>query len=97
MVIKEGETILLMNEADYRDGFITFSTTNIKYFKRLVKRIGMSNVIAVKEDRGLRGEVRNWLVKVNAKVWSKANFGIKNVCKRRGSDIKRARAALTVR
>lgn len=69
MAALEAETIILINEADKKSGYFHFFTSNPFHYSKLLKRVGLSNLIALKEDKA-RGRVVSWRAKVPIKFLS---------------------------
>lgn len=72
------ETIILLNEADLREGYFVFSTSRDTHFVRLCKRVGgAENLLEVKLSKR-DGKVTWYSAKVPVKYLSRTHFGLRN-------------------
>lgn len=72
------ETIILLNEADLREGYFAFSTSKEAHFLRLCRRVGgVENLLEVKTSER-DGKITWWSAKVPVKYLSKTHFGLRN-------------------
>lgn len=71
MEASEHETIILINDADVKEGFFRFSTSKISDFNRLVRRVkGEENLVSV--SKHVQGKmVTNFIVCVPIRFLSK--------------------------
>ena len=100
METSEQETIIVVNQADIRDGYFRFNTTRRKDFERLCKRVGgKENLLATSEGKDKDGSVTSWRCKVPARFWKAAAFGIgiKRVSKGNPAALQAALAARKAR
>lgn len=48
---EETETVIVINEADRREGFFRFGTSNIGHLKKLYKRVGKEYPVLLHESK----------------------------------------------
>jgi len=70
------ETIILLNDGDIELGFFRFSTSKQSAFNKMMKRIGDDTFEPVYISKDIKGNPREWIVKIPVKYLSKRTFGI---------------------
>lgn len=73
---KEQETIIIINEADKKAGYIVFSTSKAVDFKRLCKRIGGQEFLKDLAISYAGKKVTMWNCKVPVEFFNKSTFAI---------------------
>ena len=71
----EKETLILINQADSREGFFLVSTSNRYHLNRIVKRVGGEN-LTVRECRQ-EGVAVQWELRIPIRFLTRTSFGIK--------------------
>lgn len=75
----EDETIILLNAGDMAKGFVTFSTTILAHYKRMLRKIGgKENMISESVCKDRRGNILCWNVKLPRACISRSNLGLRN-------------------
>lgn len=72
----EIETLILINRLDTREGFFRVSTSHKAHFNRILKRVGKSNVLNIKEIINGNKTIQ-WEIKIPVKYLSKTSLGIR--------------------
>jgi hypothetical protein len=75
----EKETLLMVNAADAADGFFAVTTTSVKHYRQIVKRIGgEQNLKKLRTEKNTNGKIVFWSCEIPIRFWSKTHFGIKS-------------------
>lgn len=73
----EQDTVIVINQADRREGYFTFSTTYRPHWQKLLKRVGRANLVITRETP-LSDPYPSYQAQVPYAYLSKANFGVRN-------------------
>lgn len=76
----EQETIIVLNLGEQkREKFFRFCTSREKHFELLCKKVGgRANLMEVRIDRNVAGQITEWQCKVPMKYLSPSNLGIRS-------------------
>lgn len=86
MSILDQETIILINENDWKEGFFCFSTTRLNHYNRLIRLIGGHDKLRSFKTNSQGGRVIEWLCQVPIEFISKRSWKIGRKAKRVMSD-----------
>ncbi len=82
MSILDQETIILINENDWKEGFFCFSTTRLTHFNRLIRLIGGTQNLHNFKTNSQGGRVIEWVCQVPIEFISKNSWKIGKKTKR---------------
>lgn len=77
----EKETIILFNKGDADDGYFTIATSIKSHYMRIIKRVGLNNLINLDIKKDSQNNDIYWNLKLPISYMSKATFGIKKPVK----------------
>jgi len=85
MAIEDQETIITVNEADWRDGYFTFGTSRPADFQKLIRRCPKDKLIDLRESTR-EGKTTYWNCKVPSEYLSRSTFSLRRPCRKPPSE-----------
>ena len=70
------ETIILLNDDDAKEGHFTVSTSKLKHFEKICRRIGGQQNLLSLETSTHNGKITEWICKVPIEFFNTTNFSI---------------------
>lgn len=72
----EDETVIVINEADKREGFFRWSTTKASDFTKLIRRVGGAEKLLDVKTHTHGKRVTSWVCQVPIEFLSRSSWGI---------------------